>query len=617
MSAVAEQAQAPHQPAARRLKVPRLARLAAAAAWRRVWHLDDVLRQAFWSQDPGFATRATTAPRAIRALAPPLPRTRRSAAPAGRGIAVGTSSGGTERSAFTAVAGLYGVELDGAPFSESAALNFVDLESPFSDSHSGERLRRYLFEGGTVYATGTSARASAGLVQLENALSVGLPRLRELSGPGVVRFPSHRADFAAELAGVALAGAEPPAFLTPVAGATVLAWIDHAGEASPGLTEFEIGQGRLLIGAGGDHLAGRPADAYGPRHALTVLPPMMTIRRLFGQAAWHPAVRTANVTVDDPALRVGLLGLDFPKLLEDAERLDFHLTAATIPRELGLSDAGVLRLLRSKPARLSACHHGNDHSGYEFYAAQRGRHRFRHRSLAEQRRALREAVGRSRSFAAATGVRLDRVMVFPHGLCAESMLPALQDLGFLASCNWLDRYPLEALVPDDTDLGMRPADTAWEGFPLLWRRQAPDGGVLLDLFLGRPALLFCHPQEVRGGLPAELLQRVAELNAAGAGQVAWRGLEEVARHAYLQRRLADGSWEVLMTANEACLHNPDPEPRTYRVTRPHLPAGSRLSSAVVTVASGTSGLVRVLGGRVAAQEDVLPDGAGGCSIFPG
>src|SRR5207237_10090345 len=83
----------------------------------------------------------------------------------------------------------------------------------------------------------------------------------------------------------------------------------------------------------------------------------------FGQAAWHPAVRTANVTVDDPALRVGLLGLDFPKLLEDAERLDFHLTAATIPRELGLSDAGVLRLLRSKPARLSACHPGNDHSG--------------------------------------------------------------------------------------------------------------------------------------------------------------------------------------------------------------------------------------------------------------
>ena len=26
-----------------------------------------------------------------------------------------------------------------------------------------------------------------------------------------------------------------------------------------------------------------------------------------------------------------------------------------------------------------------------------------------------------------------------------------------------------------------------------------------------------------------------------------------------------------MTANEACLHNPDPEPRTYVVTRPHLP----------------------------------------------
>ena len=72
----------------------------------------------------------------------------------------------------------------------------------------------------------------------------------------------------------------------------------------------------------------------------------------------------------------------------------------------------------------------------------------------------------------------------------------LNALGFVASCNLDNRYPLEAEVPADPQLGMRPADTAWSGFPLLWRRGIGDSGYVLDLFLGRPALTMRHRRQL-------------------------------------------------------------------------------------------------------------------------
>jgi hypothetical protein len=96
-------------------------------------------------------------------------------------------------------------------------------------------------------------------------------------------------------------------------------------------------------------------------------------------------------------------------------------------------------------------------------------------------------------------------------------------------------------------------------------------------------------------------------------------LEDVARHAYLQRRRPDAGWEVLMTANEACLHNPGPSPREYTVTRPGLPEGSALVAdgeagpgqlSVEVPAEGTA-LVRVALDGAAAP---LADGARRCPI---
>jgi hypothetical protein len=123
--------------------------------------------------------------------------------------------------------------------------------------------------------------------------------------------------------------------------------------------------------------------------------------------------------------------------------------------------------------------------------------------------------------------------------------------------------------------------------------------------LGRPAILFCHPAALRAGASAAVRQAVAAVNQAG-DHVRWCGIEQVARHAYLQRRKQGRHWEVLMTGNEACLHNPDPEPRTFQLTRPRRPYGALLEVNGEPGRDADQILVRVAAGQTATVRLVHP-----------
>jgi hypothetical protein len=205
-------------------------------------------------------------------------------------------------------------------------------------------------------------------------------------------------------------------------------------------------------------------------------------------------------------------------------------------------------------------------------------------------------------------------MVFPHGLGPVEALCALQSAGFLATCNFDDRDPLGAARPADPFLGLRPAETAWSGLPLLQRRGLPDHGFVYDLFLGRPAISFSH--DLRDDLEP-VRSRARQIDTLCGDRVHWRSLEDIARHAYLQRRTPDGAWEVLMTANEICLHNPSAEPRVMRVRRPHLPPGWTLgdahegSSIAVVVPPRATATVSL----AARGTEELPSRGLPCSLF--
>lgn len=481
-------------------------------------------------------------------------------------------------------------------------------------------LATFVHRGGTLHLEGLNERSNGPLEALGRRLGFPPPVVHGTWRADRLRFPGEQAAYARELAGTQLSTAGGACVLRPAPGAEVLALHVDGGTARPALVRQRVGQGWIVSStvhrAGGQRLH----DLLASERAGAALAPLLLLRALYGAACWHPPAPLVNFSIDDPALRPGLLGLPYDRLVAQARDHGFHVTIATVPRELVLAEESVVRHLRARPGVLSACYHGCDHEGYEFYLTQGSHRRYVSRPLAEQRRALWRAVEHGRRFARVHGHQLDRVMVFPYGVGPASLFPDLERLGFLATCNYGDKYPLEAPVPPDPDLGLRPADVAWEGFPLLWRRSLDDDGYLLDLVLGRPLLLFAHRREL-GRDFGPFVERARAIRHATGDTAVWRPLEEVARHAYLQRQDPAAGWQVLMTANEACLHNPDPNPREYTVVRPHLPGGRSFEvdgqpresgqPLPVTVPPGGTALVRLV------TADVAPPLAGRqrCSVF--
>lgn len=603
-----------------------------AAARRFYFNRRGLVRRVAWRRRPGYepqpAQSVATEPVAVTCEVPE-PRQ----PPADLvGIADPASDG---HSALRAAAGFYGLSVEdltlmspghlierallgGWPLVCSELRTLRDLSDDQVTS-----LLAFLRRGGTLYLDGLEPTSNQSLAELGRRLGLEPPKVAAMPRATQLVLPPDVAGFAHELAGTRLETecGEFGFHVTAEAGA--LAFRAQPDRLRPLVVRQPVGLGWVVFSALPRSLGCSPARAFwsGSAEAAAALVPMMLMRELYGSAAWHAPARLANFTIDDPALRRGLLGMPYEVLLGQARDHGFHVTVATVPAELGVAEPSIVWHLRTHPDLLSACYHGCDHTGYEFYLPKSRRTRYPPRPLEEQRAALVRAVEHGRRFHARHGYDLDRVMVFPYGVGPAEVFGDLHRLGFIATCNYGDRYPLGAAVPDDADLGLRPADVAWEGFPLMWRRGFTDRGFLLDLFLQRPAQTFAHLARLQRDFQP-LVERAGAINQAGRGNVAWRSLDEVARHAYLQRRAPDGSWQALLTTNEACLHNPDPVARFYEVKRPHRPAGSRLQvdgvtidrpgpPGVVAVPPNGTAVVRLVAGDAAARLS----GRRGCSIF--
>ena len=604
-------------------------RLSLVAGRHLLWAQRDRVRDLLWRDRLGYEPRLH-APNRIELVDPERPRPSPSATPASGDLAaLGRDS---------AVAGcgrFLGLTVEEATPEEAGALLNASLRSArpllgaspetlgaFAED-SWAALGAFLRGGGTLFLAGVGPTSASALTELGRRLGLEPVQAEASSAASAgVLFPADVVDFAHELAGVEVETTVQGGRLRSEQGLRALAFSIVRGAREPSVVEQRVGAGRIVFSSFPARLPSRLADCFGVEQAPVFLPPTMLLRRVYGTATWRPPAVLANFTVDDPALREGLLGLPYSQALRIGREHGFHVTVATIPAELKLAEPTVVAQLLENPETLSACYHGCDHNGYEFYRSEGRRLRYRVRSLAEQRAALRLAVEHGLKLGQRSGYELDRVMVFPHGLGPAAILPDLYRLGFVASCNLDNRYPLEAPLPDDEYLGLRPADTAWAGFPLLWRRELDDAGHVLDLFVGRPLLTFEHRQPL-GKRFLPFVQRAAEINRLTRDAVAWRSLEEVARHAYLQRRDPRRGWEVLMASNEACLHNPDPEPSSCCVWRPDLPGdaafeidgerSTKRSPFEVTVPAGGNTVVRLLPSGTAAR--LRP--RVGCSIFPG
>jgi len=573
-------------------------KLAAAIAWRWLWAGEDRLRGVVWGDQRGFDSRPASVPMKA-ADEPRLSSSRSVPRRLSRSSCLGVIAPPDSEGSISLLAEVgcfYGLDVfrttanRASTMLDCAARESWPLVGVALDGSAAmpagwtEQLHAYVSGGGTLFLNGVTQASREHLDALSNTFDLSLPRALALdAGAREALFTSDQT-FAAEFSGVSVQAIDCHVALTSLPGAETLVWVRCGERLLPAVSELAVGSGRLIISAGGQSVS-RLSEAMAPLLAQTVLPTLMLVRQVYGEVAWRAPAAFATFIIDDPALRNGALGLDYRRALGAAREHDFHLTIATIPRELALAEAEVVDLLRSNGRWISACYHGSDHSGYEFYMTEGTDSRYRARPLNAQQRSLHRAVARGERFAQQSGLGLDRVMVFPHGVGSPQIFTTLQSLGFIAACNYDDRYPLGAPVPDDFDLGMRPADLAWYGFPLIWRRGLPDSMYLLDLFLGRPAITFGHLKALGGDL-APFIQRSEEIHAL-RGDVHWSSLEDISRHSYVQRRDPKHGWQVSMFSNEICLHNESARPRTYQVERSNLPPDYALvAEGALKLASG-------------------------------
>jgi len=305
-----------------------------------------------------------------------------------------------------------------------------------------------------------------------------------------------------------------------------------------------------------------PADAapapgsYSPSRFGATAPFFLLLRDVGGERCWQPPCALANLTIDDPFLTEPYGSLSYTGLLAEMRRERFHATIGFIPWNYDRNDPAVVALFRENPDHFSLAVHGNNHDRYEFfrYEARPGDNQ-RGKPLAVQTFNVRQAMARLVSMEEHTGLKFDRVMVFPHGICPADTLAALKRNGYSATFNYAN-VPLGEIPSADPAHVARAANAEWHGFPAVRRaypEKYPEAAVAIDLFLGNPVLFMAHQDNFFGGIDA-FTPHARRVNARQPA-VRWTSLGEISRQLHLLRWLDDRRCEVRMMSRHAQLEH--------------------------------------------------------------
>lgn len=246
----------------------------------------------------------------------------------------------------------------------------------------------------------------------------------------------------------------------------------------------------------------------------------------------EPALR-ATILFDDPNLRWRSYGyIHYRQLLDHADAHDYHAAMAMIPLDGWRQHRATVELFRRRPDRLSLVLHGNDHLALELMRPPDDA-----AALAIAAQALRRAA----RFESRYGLRMDRVMTPPHGMCSAASARALAALRFDALCA-IHPLPWRERIPAGRPLAGWDAAEFAAGCAVIPRLplNSPPSEIALRAFLGQPLVLYGHHDDLAGGLDllAETAARVNRL-----GDVRWTSLAEIAATNHATRP-ADGVLRV-------------------------------------------------------------------------
>jgi hypothetical protein len=261
-----------------------------------------------------------------------------------------------------------------------------------------------------------------------------------------------------------------------------------------------------------------PLYALLSRRALALVALIHFLRGLSAQDGRRPPPLRATIHFDDPNLRWRSYGfIDYRLLLEHADVHGYHCAMAMIPLDAGRADRTATALFSRRPDRLSLVFHGNDHVKGELMAPRDG---------TTARAVAAQALRRMERFERRSGLRVDRVMTPPHGMCSEPMARALGEVGFDALAAiyplpWTDHYPGDPVLA-----GWWPAE--WVAgcavIPRIPLHSSP-ADIAMRAFLDHPIVLYGHHEDVAEGLEP-LAEAAAAVNRLG--DVHWTSMGEIA-----------------------------------------------------------------------------------------
>jgi hypothetical protein len=305
----------------------------------------------------------------------------------------------------------------------------------------------------------------------------------------------------------------------------------------------------------GAALAGRNFDIR--EHFLTAAPLVMYLKWAFAGTCWQPPETRACLVIDDPLLKPRYGFLHFETFLGLMQQHNFSTSIAFIPWNWRRSSAKITQLFQANKDRYSLSIHGCDHTGGEFGTRHSGRLAWKTRQAAE-----RMARHESR-----TGIRHDRVMVFPQGVFSAAAIGAIKRGGFIGAVN------TELLSSDTPPPSIRISD-AWDTaimrystFPIYTRRYPSDGieNFAFDILLGKPCIVVIHHNDCRDRC-RELVAFIDRLNALPV-RFAWSSLKEIVQRGYRQRECEPDRVELEMFGTELRLDNSSDRPKRYSICK--------------------------------------------------
>jgi hypothetical protein len=229
--------------------------------------------------------------------------------------------------------------------------------------------------------------------------------------------------------------------------------------------------------------------------------------------------------VDDPLLQKSYGYLDYDSLLEMMKQHRFQTSIAFIPHNFRKTSQRIANEFHESQGRLSLCFHGNDHTGAEFAAG----------DPAALHAMIQNAEERIATHTRRTGLRCERVMVFPQGKFSVAAMNALKLENFDAAVNTTP-HPLGQNLKLTLAERIQPAVLRYAGFPLFLRKSSKlttQPEIAFNLFWGKPVIIVEHHQIFQN--PQPLLDAVADINAI-APHIRWADIGTVVRNSVLRRR---------------------------------------------------------------------------------